>query len=59
MEGPEMTWINTEALYQLFQTWKQRCVLILRAQLAHSTETQKVKSVLQWSGETGLEIFKT
>ena len=54
-----MTWTDNEALYQHFKTWKHRCELILEAQLAHITETQKVKSVLQWSGENGLEIFNT
>ena len=56
MEGPEMAWTNNKALYQYFKTCKQRCELTLRSQLGHVTETQKVKSVFQWSGEAGLEI---
>ena len=50
--SPRMTWTNNVKLYQHLKTWKQKCALMLGAQLAYIIENQKVKSVLQQFGET-------
>ena len=59
INGPTLDWTNDTGLFTSFTLWKQKCVLILDSQHEHASNEQKAKSVLQWSGEHGLEIYNS
>ena len=57
--GLEISWQNHNGLYSQFMLWKQKCKLILDCQLECASDWWKATSVLQWSGNCGLEIYNS
>ena len=58
INGPSMGWNNNDGLCQYSTIWKQKCKLTLGCQLEYTSYSCKSKSVLQWSGDCALEIYK-
>ena len=59
INGPTLEWTNDAGLFTRFTLWKQKCELILDCQLENASDARKAKSVLQWSGDRGLEIYNS
>ena len=59
INGPTLDWTNDAGLFTRFTLWKQKRKLILDCQLENASDACKAKSVLQWSGDCGLEIFNS
>ena len=55
---PTMNWTSTDAP-QALNKFKALCQLMFEGPLAEKTETVKVKYLLLWSGEEGIEISST
>ena len=55
INGPTLDWTHDAGLFTHFTLWKQKCELILDCQLKHASNKWKAKTVLQWSGDHGLE----
>ena len=57
--GPECNWTCDDGLYHWFQTWKIKCGFILNGDLESLAEECKCKTLLWWSGDTGLEQYQS
>ncbi len=56
---PTMDWSTPGDLRRRFQTFKQKCQLIFEGPLADKDEAYKVRMLLLWSDDKGLEIYNT
>jgi len=56
---PTMDWSSPGDLYKRFKLFKQKCQLIFDGPLEKSTEMKKVRFLLLWIGDKGLEIYNT
>ena len=59
INGPTMDWTNDTGLFTHFTLLTQKCELILDCQLEHASNEWKAKSVFQWWGDHGLEIYNS
>ena len=59
INGPTLDWTNDTGLFTHLTLWKQKCELTLDYQLEHASNEWKDKSVLQWSGDHGLEMYNS
>ena len=57
--GPDLNWTCDDGLYHQFQTWKIKCGFILNGELESLAEEHKCKTLLHWSGDTGLELYQS
>ena len=57
ISGPNLDWTMDDGLYNHFKTWNIKCQLILGAKLETCSKDQKCKTLLQWSGDKGLELY--
>ena len=55
----KISWRINDGLYSQFMLLKQKCKVILNCQLELASDWCKTKSVLQWSGNCGLEIYNS
>ena len=58
LSAPTMNWASTDAP-QAFKKFKTICQLMFDGPLAEKTEAVKVKYLLLWSGEEGIEVSST
>ena len=56
---PTMDWESPGDLYKRFKLFKQKCELIFDGPLDKSSEGKKVRLLLLWIGDKGLEIYNT
>ena len=56
---PSTDWSSPGDLHRRFQTFKQKCQLIIDGPLADKIEAYKVQMLLLWSDDKGLEIYNT
>ena len=56
---PAMDWSTPGDLRRRFQTFKQKCQLIFEGPLAERDEAYKVRMLLLWCDDKGLEIYNT
>ena len=54
-----MNWSIPGDLHRRFQTFKQQCQLIFDDPFAEKDETFKVRMLLLWCDDKGLEIYNT
>ena len=57
--APTMDWSSPGDVHRRFQIFKQKCELIFLGPLAEQDEAYKVRMLLLWSDEKGLEIYNT
>ena len=57
VEDPKMDWTVDDALHSIFIRWRIKCENILDCQLAILQENAKCKQVIQWSGDTELDMY--
>ena len=57
IEGPKMDWTVNGSLYHSFLKWKIKCEIILDCELAISSEARKIKKVVAWSGDFGIDQY--
>ncbi len=58
-KAPEMDWTTPGDLHKRFKLFKQKCELIFDGPLSTATEPKKVRHLLLWVGDKGLEIYNT
>ena len=58
LSAPTMDWASTD-VPQAFNKFKTICQLMFDGPLAEKTEDVKVKYLLLWSGEEGIEVSST
>ena len=58
-KAPEIDWSSPGDLHRRFQTFKQKCQLIFDGPLADKDEAYKVRMLLLWCEDKGLEIYNT
>lgn len=58
-QAPTLDWSSPGDLHRRFQTFKQKCELIFAGPLADKDEAYKVRMLLLWSDDKGLEIYNT
>ena len=58
LSAPTMVWASTD-VPQAFKKFKTICQLMFDGPLAEKTEAVKVKYLLMWSGEEGIDVSST
>ena len=58
-EPPKMDWTNPGDIHKRIKLFKQKCQLIFDGPLEKSSEQKKVRFLLLWIGDKGLEIYNT
>ena len=58
-KAPSMDWTSPGDMHNRFKLFKQKCMLIFDGPLAEQTEDKKVRMLLLWVGDKGLEIYNT
>ena len=58
LSAPTMDWASTD-VPQVFKKFKTICQLMFDGPLAEKTEAVKVKYLLLWSGEEGIDVSST
>ena len=58
LSAPTMDWASTD-VPQAFKKFKTICQLMFDGPLAEKTEAVKVKYLLMWSGEEGIDVSST
>ena len=58
LSAPTMDWASTD-VPQAFKKFKTICQLMFDGPLAENTEAVKVKILLLWSGEEGIDASST
>ena len=58
LSAPTMNWASTD-VSQAFKKYKTICQLMFDGPLAEKTEAVKVKYLLLWPGEEGIEVSST
>lgn len=56
---PSIDWSTTSDVHKKFKLFKQKCELIFEGPLATTAEEKKVRLLLLWVGDKGLEIYNT
>ncbi|XP_077972709.1 uncharacterized protein LOC144427401 [Styela clava] len=56
---PEMDWTSAGNMHKRFKLFKQKCDLIFDGPLADKPEAYKVRMLLLWINDKGLEIYNT
>lgn len=56
---PSMDWSSPGDIHKRFKLFKQKCELIFDGPLEKSSEQKKVRFLLLWIGDKGLEIYNT
>ncbi len=59
IEGLRMDWMMNDGLFARFCQWRLGCNLILESEYADVTETQKVNTLLRWTGKSGLKKLES
>ena len=57
--APSMDWTSTGDVHKRFKLFKQKCQLIFDGPLEEADEKKKVRLLLLWIGDKGLEIYNT
>ena len=57
VKGPKMDWTIGDALHSKFIQWKIICENMLDCELAILQESAKCKTVIQWSGDAGHDMY--
>ena len=55
IEGPKMDWTVNDGLYHRFWKWNLKCENILDCELSMLPESKKIKNVIAWSGDFGMD----
>lgn len=58
-KSPSMDWSSAGDVHKRFQLFKQKCDLIFAGPLADKQEEYKVRMLLLWVGDKGLEVYNT
>ncbi len=58
-KAPSMDWASPGDIHKRFKLFKQKCELIFEGPLAEAEEDKKVRMLLLWVGDKGLEIYNT
>ena len=58
-KSPSMDWTTPGDLWRRFQLFKQKCGLIFEGPLKDKEEAYKVRMLLLWADDKGLEIYNT
>ena len=56
---PSMDWSSPGDIHKRFKLFKQKCELIFDGPLSDTEEAKKVRMLLLWVGDKGLEIYNT
>ena len=56
---PSMDWTSPGDIHKRFRLFKQKCDLIFEGPLEKQAEDKKVRLLLLWIGDKGLEIYNT
>lgn len=56
---PSMDWITPGDLHNRFKLFKQKCQLVFDGPLTNKDDSYKVRLLLLWAGDKGLEIYNT
>ena len=56
---PTMDWESPGDIHKRFKLFRQKCELIFDGPLEKSAEGKKVRFLLLWIGDKGLEIYNT
>ena len=57
--APSMDWTSPGDMHKRFKLFKQKCDLIFKGPLEEKEEAYKVRMLLLWIGDKGLEIYNT
>lgn len=58
-KSPDMDWTSPGDVHKRFKLFKQKCDLIFEGPLEDKEEAYKVRMLLLWIGDKGLEIYNT
>ena len=56
---PSMDWSGPGDVHKRFKLFEQKCELIFDGPLSDTEEARKVRMLLLWIGDKGLEIYNT
>lgn len=57
--APSMDWVSPGDMHKRFKLFKQKCELIFDGPFEEVNEAKKVRHLLLWIGDKGLEIYNT
>ena len=58
-KSPELDWLSPGDMHKRFLLFKQKCNLVFDGPLESKAEDYKVRMLLLWAGDKGLEIYNT
>ena len=58
-KSPELDWQSPGDMHKRFLLFKQKCNLVFEGPLESKAEDYKVRMLLLWAGDKGLEIYNT
>ena len=58
-KSPELDWQSPGDIHKRFLLFKQKCQLVFEGPLESKAEDYKVRMLLLWAGDKGLEIYNT
>ena len=58
-KSPSMDWSSPGDVHKRFQLFRQKCDLIFDGPLENKAEAYKVRMLLLWIDDKGLEIYNT